>query len=109
MTAATELGTNTWIVGLLQGAGVSGITHSCFHQRINGFGKVFCRPGCAQAFNPNGMLILSALLACIGLFLLSRATGYAAFGAAFVLLPGICFSGLPCLVLYLNICLTPAH
>jgi hypothetical protein len=37
------------------------------------------------------MLILSSLLACIGLILLSRANGYAAFGAALVFAAGICF------------------
>jgi fucose permease len=41
--------------------------------------------------NPNGMLIISSVLAAFGLFLLSRATGYAAFGAAFVFAAGVCF------------------
>jgi fucose permease len=53
-------------------------------------GRSFAGPF-VHRLNPNGMLIVSALLACIGLFLLSRASGYAAFGAAFVFAAGICF------------------
>lgn len=90
MTAATELGTNTWIVGLLQGAGVSGILILVFINGLMALGRSFAGP-VVHRLNPNGMLILSALLACIGLFLLSKATGYAAFGAAFVFAAGICF------------------
>jgi len=41
--------------------------------------------------NPNGMLIFSAIFAAIGLILLSKSSGYAAFGAAFVFAAGICF------------------
>jgi hypothetical protein len=37
------------------------------------------------------MLILSSALAAIGLLLLSRSSGYAAFGAALVFAAGICF------------------
>jgi len=90
LTAATELGTNQWIVALLQGAGVSGILVLVF---INGFmalGRSFAGP-VVHRLNPNGMLIFSAIFAAIGLILLSRASGYAAFGAAFVFAAGICF------------------
>src|SRR6186713_1625430 len=66
MTAATELGTNQWLGALLQGAGVSGILVLVF---INGFmalGRSFAGP-VVHRLNPNGMLIVSALLAAIGL------------------------------------------
>jgi MFS family permease len=53
-------------------------------------GRSFAGP-LVHRFNPNGMLIMSSLLACIGLFLLSISSGYAAFGAAFVFAAGICF------------------
>lgn len=90
MTAATELGTNTWIVGLLEGAGVSGILILVFINGLMALGRSFAGP-VVHRLNPNGMLILSSFLACVGLFLLSKATGYAAFGAAFVFAAGICF------------------
>jgi MFS family permease len=90
LTAATELGTNQWLVALLQGAGVSGILILVFINGLMAIGRSFAGPF-VHRFNPNGMLILSAFLACIGLLLLSRASGYGAFAAAFVFAAGICF------------------
>src|SRR3954453_6994974 len=90
LTAATELGTNQWLGALLQGANVSGILVLVFINGLMAVGRSFAGPF-VHRFNPNGMLILSAFLAGIGLLLLSKATGYAAFGAAFVFAAGICF------------------
>src|SRR5436190_236911 len=80
MTAATELGTNTWIVALLQGAGVSGILILVFINGLMALGRSFAGP-VVHRLNPNGMLIISAALATVGLLLLSKASGYGAFGA----------------------------
>lgn len=90
MTAATELGTGTWISALLSGAGVSGILILVFINGIMAIGRSFAGP-IVHRLNPNGMLIFSALFAALGLFLLSKSSGYAAFGAAFVFAAGICF------------------
>jgi MFS family permease len=90
MTGATELGTNTWIVGLLQGANVSGILILVFINGLMALGRSFAGP-VVHRLNPNGMLITSAFLAGIGLILLSYSTGYLAFGAAFVFAAGVCF------------------
>jgi len=90
LTAATELGTNQWLVALLQGAGVSGILVLVFINGIMAVGRSFAGP-VVHRLNPNGMLIFSAIFACIGLFLLSKSSGYGAFGAALVFAAGICF------------------
>lgn len=90
LTAATELGTNQWLGALLQGAGVSGILVLVFINGIMAIGRSFAGP-VVHRLNPNGMLIFSALFAAIGLVLLSRASGYSAFGAALVFAAGICF------------------
>ena len=90
LTAATELGTNTWIVALLQGANVSGILVLVFINGLMALGRSFAGP-VVHRLNPNGMLIFSALFAGIGLVLLSLANGYAAFAAAFVFAAGVCF------------------
>ncbi len=90
MTGATELGTNTWIVALLQGANVSGILILVFINGLMALGRSFAGP-VVHRLNPNGMLIFSALFAGIGLILLSIVSGPAAFGAAFVFAVGICF------------------
>jgi len=90
LTAATELGTNQWIGALLQGAGVSGILVLVFINGLMALGRSFAGP-VVHRLNPNGMLIFSAIFAAIGLILLSKSSGYAAFGAAFVFAAGICF------------------
>jgi fucose permease len=90
LTAATELGTNQWLGALLQGAGVSGILVLVFINGVMAVGRSFAGP-VVHRLNPNGMLILSAFFACIGLLLLSRSSGYGAFGAALVFAAGICF------------------
>ena len=90
LTAATELGTNQWIVALLQGAGVSGILVFVFITGVMAVGRSFAG-AVVHRLNPNGMLIFSAIFAAIGLILLSKSSGYAAFGAAFVFAAGICF------------------
>jgi MFS family permease len=90
LTAATELGTNQWLGALLQGAGVSGILVLVFINVLMAIGRSYAGTF-VHKLNPNGMLILSAALAGIGLLLLSKTTGYAAFGAAFVFAAGICF------------------
>lgn len=90
MTAATELGTNQWLGALLQGAGVSGILVLVFINGLMAVGRAFAGP-VVHRLNPNGMLILSSVLAAAGLVLLSQASGYGAFGAALVFAAGICF------------------
>ncbi len=90
LTAATELGTGTWIGALLSGAGVSGILILVFINGIMAVGRSFAGT-MVHKFNPNGMLIFSALFAAIGLFLLSKSSGYAAIASAAVFAVGICF------------------
>jgi MFS family permease len=90
MTGATELGTNTWIVALLQGANVSGILVLVFINGLMAVGRSFAGPF-VHRFNPNGMLIFSSVFAGVGLLLLSVMSGPSAFIAAFVFAAGICF------------------
>ncbi|HET6724319.1 MAG TPA: MFS transporter [Chitinophagaceae bacterium] len=90
LTAATELGTTTWIQALLEGSGISGILVLVFIFGIMALGRSFAGP-VVHRLNPNGMLIFSAIFAGIGLVLLSMVSGYAAFAAAAVYAIGICF------------------
>jgi MFS family permease len=90
MTAATELGTTTWISALLEGSGVSGILVLVFIFGIMALGRFFAGP-VVHRLNPNGMLILSAIFSGVGLVLLSNASGSLAFAAALVFAIGVCF------------------
>ncbi|MEP6676375.1 MAG: MFS transporter [Ferruginibacter sp.] len=90
-TAATELGTGTWIQALLLGANVSGILVLVFINGIMAVGRSMASP-IVHKLNPNGVLIGSAFFAALGLFLLSKASGtYQAFGSAFIFAAGVCF------------------
>jgi len=90
LTGATELGTNQWITALLTGVGASGLLVLAFINVIMAVGRSFAGP-VVHRLNPNGMLIFSSIFAAIGLILLSRSSGYAAFAAAFVFAVGVCF------------------
>ncbi len=90
LTAATELGTNQWLGALLQGAGVSGILILVLINGIMALGRLYAG-NLVHRLNPNGMLIFSMIFTCLGLLLLSQATGYAAIGAAVVFAIGLCF------------------
>lgn len=90
LTGATELATNQWITALLTGVGASGLLVLAFINVVMAVGRSFAGP-VVHRLNPNGMLIFSSIFACIGLILMSRASGYAAFGAAFVFAVGVCF------------------
>lgn len=90
LTGATELATNQWITALLTGVGASGLLVLAFINIIMAVGRSFAGP-VVHRLNPNGMLIFSSIFALIGLILMSRASGYAAFGAAFVFAAGVCF------------------
>ena len=57
---------------------------------IMAVGRSFAGP-VVHRLNPNGMLIFSSIFAAIGLILMSKAGGYATFGAAFVFAIGVCF------------------
>ena len=63
LTAATELGTNQWLVALLQGAGVSGILILVFINGLMAIGRSFAGPF-VHRLNPNGMLI-SLRISCL--------------------------------------------
>jgi MFS family permease len=90
LTGATELATNQWSTALLTGTGASGLLVLAFISIVMAVGRSFAGP-VVHRLNPNGMLIFSSIFAAIGLVLMSRASGYAAFGAAFVFAVGVCF------------------
>jgi len=90
LTAATELGTNQWIVELLSNIGVPSILLLVF---INGI-MVLGRSNAGillKRMNSTGLLFLSAIFSFFGLLWLGYAQGYMAFAAAGVFAVGITF------------------
>ncbi|GAA4304458.1 MFS transporter [Compostibacter hankyongensis] len=90
LTASTELGTGQWINALLGQVGVPAILLLVFINGIMAIGRLFAGP-VVHRLNPPGMLLLSAIIAALGLFWLSKADGYTTFAAAFVFAVGVCY------------------
>ncbi|MFG0259227.1 MAG: MFS transporter [Phycisphaerales bacterium JB041] len=92
LTASSELGPGQWIPNILTfSAGVSGILVLVWINGLMAMGRQFAGP-VVHRLKPSGMLFFSAILAAIGLFLLSRATGAVpTFAAATVFAAGVCY------------------
>ncbi|MBX3256446.1 MAG: MFS transporter [Chitinophagaceae bacterium] len=90
LTAATELGTNQWIVELLSAVGVPSILLLVFINGIMTVGRA--NAGfILQRLSPTGLLLFSAIFSFFGLYWLGSAEGYVTFAAAGVFAIGICF------------------
>ena len=90
LTAATELGPGQWIPNILSNAGVSGILVLVWITGLMAVGRQFAGPF-VHRMSPLGMLFASAVLSAVGLFIMSRVTGVALFGAATIFALGVCF------------------
>jgi MFS family permease len=90
LTAATELGPGQWIPNILQHAGVNGLLVLVWITGLMAVGRMFAGPF-VHSLSPLGMLVGSALLSALGLFLMSQVTGMLMFGAATVFAFGVCF------------------
>lgn len=91
LTASTELGTNQWINALLTNSGINPMIILVVVTGIMAVGRYFAGP-LVHRLNPAGVLLGSAILSFVGLYLLSIADG-AAFTmfAAIVFAVGICY------------------
>lgn len=92
LTASTELGPGQWIPNILTfTAGVSGILVLCWINGLMAVGRGLAGP-IVHKLSPSGVLLASAVLAGVGLFLLSQADSQVtAFGAATVFALGVCY------------------
>lgn len=106
LTAATELGTGTWIGALLSGAGVSGILVLVFINGIMALGRSFAGP-VVHRLNPNGMLIFSALLQELDYCCSARQADMLLLALRWYLLLEFVSFGQPCWALFQNTCQKP--
>ncbi|HVU18181.1 MAG TPA: MFS transporter [Candidatus Didemnitutus sp.] len=90
MTASTELGSLQWVPSILQHAGVSGILVLVWVTGLMAIGRLFAGVF-VHKLSPIGMLIASAILSTLGLYLMSHATGNMLFVTATVFAFGVCF------------------
>ncbi len=90
LTAMTELGTNQWIAALLENVGVPAILLLVWVSGIMAVGRQVAGP-IVHRLSPSGVLLSSAVIAGIGLLLLSYSQGYWSFAAAAVFALGITY------------------
>ena len=94
VTATSELGTQQWVDRIL-GAQLGGIPGQAMIvlgmvTGIMAVGRYFAGP-LIHALNPLGVLLLSAVLTTLGLFLMSTASGAMVYVSAIVFAIGVCY------------------
>lgn len=89
-TAITELFTSQWIGLLLTNVTKNSILILTLTTGIMAIGRAFAGPVVGR-FSPQGLLVISAIFAATGLYLLSTLTGNAIFLAAIIFGIGVCY------------------
>jgi MFS family permease len=90
ITATTELGTQQWVGSLLESSGANPLIILAIVTGLMAVGRYFAGP-LVHAINPIGVLLFSAVVTTIGVFLLSIATGGLVYLAAIVFAIGVCY------------------
>ena len=89
-TAITELFTGQWIDVLLKNVSDNAILLLTIETGIMVIGRAFAGP-VVQKFSPSGVLLISAILAAVGLYLLGHTTGNMLFVGAIIFGIGVCY------------------
>lgn len=89
-TAATELGTNQWIAALLETVEAPGILLLVWVSAVMALARLFAGP-VIHRLSSIGVLLFSAIIAGVGLWLLSISVGWWTFGAATVFALGVAY------------------
>jgi fucose permease len=92
LTASTELGPNQWIANIVEfTANAPGLLVLAWISGIMAVGRYFAGP-IVHRLSASGVLLMSAVIATVGLVLLSKATsGLTAFAASGVFAMGVCY------------------
>ncbi len=89
-TAITELFTGQWIDVLLKNVTDNAILLLTIETGVMVLGRAFAEP-IVHRFSPSGVLLLSAIFAALGLYLLGHTTGNTLFVGALVFGIGVCY------------------
>ena len=89
-TAITELFTGQWIDVLLKNVSDNAILLLTIETGIMVIGRAFAGP-VVKKFSPSGVLLISAVLAAAGLYLLGHTTGNMLFVGAIIFGIGVCY------------------
>jgi MFS family permease len=89
-TAITELFTGQWIDVLLKNVTDNAILILTLDTGVMVIGRAFAKP-VLKLFPPQVLLLISTILAALGIYLLSTVTGPAIYGAAIIFGMGVCY------------------
>ncbi len=90
MTATTEFGATQWVERILGNAGANAMILLAMTAGIMATGRFFAGP-LIQSLNTSGVLVGSAILACLGLTMLSMVTGPLVYVGTAIFALGICY------------------
>ncbi|HWL16727.1 MAG TPA: MFS transporter [Opitutus sp.] len=96
LTATTELGTQQWVGRILSETGAHPMMVLALGTGLMAVGRQFAGP-IVHKLHTVGVLLCSAIVAAIGLFLLSKATGATVYVAVIVFALGVCYFW-PCMI-----------
>jgi MFS family permease len=89
-TAITELFTGQWIDVLLKNVSDNAILLLTIETGIMAIGRGFAGP-VVHKFSPTGVLLISAILSAVGLYLLGHSSGNMLFVGAIIFGMGVCY------------------
>jgi len=90
LTATSELGTQQWVERILGSSGASPMVILAMVTGLMAVGRFFAGP-VIHALNPVGVLLMSAVLTAIGLFMMSQASGGMVYVSAILFAIGVCY------------------
>lgn len=90
VTATTEFGATQWVDRILGNAGAHPMILLAMTAGLMATGRFFAGP-LVHKFNPIGVLLISAVLSCAGLYMLSVVTGPMIYMATALFAIGICY------------------
>ncbi len=90
LTATSEFGTTQWVEKILGASGASPMIVLALVTGLMAVGRFFAGP-IVHNLNPTGVLLISAVLTTLGIYLLSTLTGDLVYVAAIVFALGVCY------------------
>ncbi len=90
LTAISEFGPSQWVSIVLSASGANGMLILALTTGISAVGRFFAGPVVGR-MGQTGVLLMGAILATIGIYMLSRVTGSMAYVAAIVFAMGVCY------------------
>ena len=90
LTTTSELGTQQWVERILGSTGVHSMVILAMVTGLMAVGRFFAGP-VIHALNPVGVLLMSAIVTSLGLYLMSIASGGLIYFAAIIFAVGVCY------------------